>query len=747
MWRERGWWGALLAVLYVAAAALKDDPSSRTSWVGAALGMATLGIGWRLTASPARGVDRVEPVARSASRVAVTGAALVAVASLAPASGSFLLARRIGIAMAAVASLVAIVRVGAVGGVAAVPRKVTDEAAVAAGVLWLVAIGLLGRSVLAGEPGAAAPESATFVAVAASLASVTITVVAAYRLHARRRFELGVAERAAAAVWLSILTLVVAVFAALMAVAKPEKVVPHAALVSSLLVTACAVTQEATRVSRILRTTAAVTLLCAPLASVAVVVAYKAPTHAGLVLFVTTIAAALLGLVAPRLAHRLAPERGLWLEVLDDAIEAAKEPDPRQAIVEVLTAIRDGLGEPGRLAALYRLASSDRVTVDRAGYLHTDHEDVPTALLDVVAGEPERVLSTEALRSVQVVRPDVRDLVAWLDARELGMVALVFDEEVTVGMLAWPAAGRGAPLSHEEVLLAHRLAAHLGAVTGAAAQLARSRARELEAEQAMRVAEERVDELRGVIERQGRRQRALARVLAQPARTAIYSPAAQSTLLEVERLGRGRDPFALVAPPGVDPLRWAAVAHLISDRGDGTLLVVDATLPEEQQLARWQDPQTSPLEVARDGTLVVLDVSILPEEVQRFLARNMPPRTGLIVVGGEPLEGLEENLETALGPRIARLPPLAERAEDLRALALYELTRLGLRMRGAGYGLSLEGQAMLNEHDWPGNDAELSAVLLRAALATEGDVVSGATLRRMLGDDEAVSSGPQRALR
>lgn len=745
MWRERGWWSALLAVLYIAAAALNEEPSPRLAWVGGALGILVLWVGWRLTARPDRGVDRVEPKARAASRVAVTGAAMVVVAAFGPTNAPFALARQVGVALASVASLVALVRVGGVGGVATVERRVTDEAAVAAGVLGLAAVGLLARAAVGGGEAA----SGTFLSVAASLASVTITVVAAQRLHARRRFELGVAERAAAAVWLSLLTLVVAVFAALMAVAKPEKVVPYAALVSALLVTAAAVTQEPTRVSRLLRTSAAVTLLCAPLASVSVVVAYKAPTHAGLVLFVTTILAALLGLLAPRLAHRLAPERGLWLEVLDDAIEAAKEPDPRQAIVEVLSAIRDGLGEPGRMAALYRLASADRVTVDRAGYLHTDSEEVPTALLDLVATEPERVLSTEALRSVQVVRPDVRELVAWLDARELGMVALVLDEDVSVGMLAWPAAGRGAPLSHEEVMLAHRLAAHLGAVTGAAAQLARSRARELEAEHAVQQAADRVDELRGVIVRQGRRQRALAEVLVKPLRIAVYSPAAQSALLEAERLGRSHEPFALVAPPGVDPLRWAAVAHLVSDRRDGTLLIVDATSKDEQALERWQDPETSPLEVGRDGTIVILDAPILPEEVQRFVARNTPPRTGLVVVRGERRVGdeeLEENLRRAVGERVARLPPLAERSEDLRALALHELSRIGLRLRGAPLGLSLRGQALLNEHHWPGNDAELSAVLLRAALVTRGDVVSEEVLERMLGDDAHPSSGPKRAL-
>ena len=38
MWRERGWWSALLAVLYVAAAALNEEPPTRLAWVGGAMG-------------------------------------------------------------------------------------------------------------------------------------------------------------------------------------------------------------------------------------------------------------------------------------------------------------------------------------------------------------------------------------------------------------------------------------------------------------------------------------------------------------------------------------------------------------------------------------------------------------------------------------------------------------------------------------------------------------------------------------
>ena len=43
--------------------------------------------------------------------------------------------------------------------------------------------------------------------VAASLASIGISLVAAFQLYVQRRFELGVAERSAAALWLTILCL------------------------------------------------------------------------------------------------------------------------------------------------------------------------------------------------------------------------------------------------------------------------------------------------------------------------------------------------------------------------------------------------------------------------------------------------------------------------------------------------------------------------------------------------------------
>jgi len=145
---------------------------------------------------------------------------------------------------------------------------------------------------------------------------------------------------------------------------------------------------------------------------------------------------------------------------------------------------------------------------------------------------------------------------------------------------------------------------------------------------------------------------------------------------------------------------------------------------------------------------VVLDAQALSEEAQRYIGSATTDGMGLVLAlaDGPRAMHLEPHLEALLEGRKVALPSLAERAEDLRALALHKLSRIGTRLRGKAFGISLQAQALLNEHDWPGNDAELDAVLLRAALATTGDVVDAAVLLQVIGRVESLSeSGPQRA--
>jgi DNA-binding NtrC family response regulator len=102
---------------------------------------------------------------------------------------------------------------------------------------------------------------------------------------------------------------------------------------------------------------------------------------------------------------------------------------------------------------------------------------------------------------------------------------------------------------------------------------------------------------------------------------------------------------------------------------------------------------------------------------------------GLIVAVPQTIDALvavgqmSERLADRLGDRAVALPALASRGEDLRALALEHLARIGTRLRGRPFGLDLHALTAVLEHGWPGNDAEMTAVLLRAALAAEGDVI------------------------
>ena len=69
------------------------------------------------------------------------------------------------------------------------------------------------------------------------------------------------------------------------------------------------------------------------------------------------------------------------------------------------------------------------------------------------------------------------------------------------------------------------------------------------------------------------------------------------------------------------------------------------------------------------------------------------------------------------------LPTLESRSEDLRALSLEHLARIGLRLGRQPLGLAPRALEALLEHTWPGNDAELHATLLRASLVAEGEVL------------------------
>lgn len=730
--RERSFFGALALVFYVGSAHLRVAPQRPLAWVALALGPLLLLAGWRKAGPPSLGPDWIAPSARRAGQACLTAVVLYGVAAAAPDTPSFLAARSLGIAVALTSASVAVSRIGELSGLG-LTQGHRNDAAVVSGLLWLPAVGL-------GVVRATSTEAridalaVDYAVVAASFGSLGISTVASWRVFVSRRFQLGVPERAAGALWLGVLCLAIGALAALMEVAPPEAIVPVAALCAAAAATSSAISQRPAVVARALRTTAAVTMLATPLMSVAVVAAYKAPTHAGVIVFFVTVVAVALGMFAPKLAERMAPERGRTKRVLDQAVVAAKAPEPRQAVVLALSAIRDGLGADNGPAALYRFATADRLTVDRAGYLHSEHGLVPTALVERVSREAERVVGTDTLRANELKEVALGSMITWLEDRGAGAAALVLDEDLPIGVLLWPAAGRTAPLAFDEVVALRSLADHLGFAAGAEARLEQSRERATEIERGLGAASKELRQMRSRLDREGGRLRASVERLARDARRATYSPAATMALGTAEALGASDDPLYVVHQPGGDPLGWAAILHLASRRRDELFFVVDCGRSEMHDPARWRHPADSPIEFVRGGTLVLLDAHVLPRDVQRIISTRTSPGTSVFAVVPESVfkertsDAFDAHFSAIFGDRVLAPPALIDRAEDLRALALLQLSELGRRLRGRPFGLSLDAQQALGEHEWPCNELELEFVLLCAARITDGDVVSSEVL-------------------
>jgi hypothetical protein len=776
--RARSFWVATLSVAYVAFAALSDAEGRGPAWLALVGLPIALAVVWSMTsplsameaAAPDRAVPHAKPGeedatgegARAAARVAFTGAAILVAAKTGP-DGPWLMALgNLGAALASMAALVALSRLPSAGGLLEPPASARRlDAAAFASLFWTVAVALPAAKAIAPERADGlhplAVEAAT---VAAALGSMGVSVAALARTRSARKLELGAGDRTAAALFLTITALLVGVLAAAVDVADPERVLPITAAVAALGVTWSVIAREATSVARALRMILAVVAPAAPIALFAVYISYAAPGRAGAVTFLACAACAVVGLMAPLLGRRFAPEADRWVRALDAATEAAMNPDPDAALEDALAKLPADRPRPRQAAvagagagagaavtsaapalpALYRLSPAERVTVDHAGYAHVERVEIPERLVALAGAEPLRVLRTEVLRAVEVRRPDVRPLIAWLDQRSIGAAALIGDATGPIGALTIPrgsgAGGAGlarggsrAPMSIEEVRALRALADRLGAVLGVSSMLARSREREGASRAELEARRAEVARLEVALRRGAARFQALAQILARPARDAAYSPPARAAVEQLERLGEAGRPITLLAAPGVDAVAWAALAHLASSRKDGALVIVDGTSPGEQELLRWRDPDDSPLRAAAGGTLVVLDAQALPLEVQSYLGAALPEDVGLVVAVPSTADTLvasgrmSERLADRLGDRAVALPTLASRAEDLRALALTHLARIGTRVRGQPIGLDMRALAALGEHLWPGNDAELYAVLLRAALVAEGDVV------------------------
>jgi hypothetical protein len=647
----------------------------------------------------------------------------------------------LGAMVCAVAACTAMARVPAAGGIVrGAPWSPLPVLAVL-GLAWLSAV----LAYLGPPRGATAwmVEHSRAWAIGVAVVTVLTFWLATEWTLRRRRLELGVFERASAMRALLGTTCVVAALGGLAAQARGDLLARTVVTATALVLGWAALARDAVRVAQLTRR---VVVLAIVGGGVALLCASAAEGRSWAATLVTAAVALVIGASAPIVEAPLRPARGSWLDAFEKASHEASHGDPEEAVRGVLTALRSAGGPAAASPELWTFGPTRVTTVDAAGYGREREGEMPEALVLIAAGEPEGTLRSDVLGALEVRRPDLRPMGRWMIDHDALLATVVASEGDVEGLLVFPRMERDEPLTLEELRALKHVADGLAAACRARQTQARMLTRVHEAGLRADAADERVERLRHERELDVGRDALAATRLARPATIGIYSAASRMALEAIERRTLVGAPIAVVAPSGIDPVPYLARAHLAGARRDAPLVIVDSTSAREHALDRWIDPKASPLALADRGMLVLVDGAALPVELQQLVARALAEKRApwerpqaldiqLALTGVASPDALvaQSRLDPALALRLADardaavpLPRLRDRPEDLRAILTDRLAREGLRVHGRPVGIDHAAYGRLVDHTFPGEDAELAAIVQRLVARCQGDVVRAA---------------------
>jgi two-component system nitrogen regulation response regulator NtrX len=219
----------------------------------------------------------------------------------------------------------------------------------------------------------------------------------------------------------------------------------------------------------------------------------------------------------------------------------------------------------------------------------------------------------------------------------------------------------------------------------------------------------------------------------------------------VERVAPTNSRVLIVGPSGAGKELAARTLHLQSGRANGPFVVINAAAitPDRMEIELFGVDQVNgsdsrkagALEEAHGGTLFVDDIAELPRETQNKILRVLVDQTFQRVGGSARISvdvrivsSTARNLEALIAEgkfredlyhRLAvvpiRVPPLAERREDIPDLVEYFMDQIsqatGLPKRRIGD----DAMAVLQSHSWPGNVRQLRNNIERLMILAGGD--------------------------
>src|SRR5499433_1501902 len=218
----------------------------------------------------------------------------------------------------------------------------------------------------------------------------------------------------------------------------------------------------------------------------------------------------------------------------------------------------------------------------------------------------------------------------------------------------------------------------------------------------------------------------------------------------VEKISPTNSRILIVGPAGAGKELTARAIHSHSTRVNGPFIVINAAamMPERMEIERFGVEQPTnggrkggALEEAHGGTLFIDEIADMPRETQNKILRVLVEQTFQRVGGSNKVQvdvriisstGRNIEAEIAAGKfredlyhRLSvvpiRVPPLAERREDIPSLIEYFMEQIsqatGLPRRLIGD----DAMAVLQSHDWPGNVRQLRNNVERLMILAGGD--------------------------
>lgn len=205
----------------------------------------------------------------------------------------------------------------------------------------------------------------------------------------------------------------------------------------------------------------------------------------------------------------------------------------------------------------------------------------------------------------------------------------------------------------------------------------------------------------------------------------------------------------ITGPAGVGKEVAARLLHNWSPRAEAPFIVVSAArmTPErvEEELFGIEEGgelvRPGLLEQAHGGTLFLDEIADMPMPTQARILRVLTDQS-YTRVGGQRMVKVDVRVVSSTGRRLAEeiaegrfredlfyrlnvvpvaIPPLAERREDIPALAAHFAARYAVELRVSTPEIAEDAMAALQAYDWPGNVRQLRNVIERTIILAPGE--------------------------